>query len=46
MFGEVLVNLVEINKTLKKTNTLLEKIEENTRVPDLVEWAKSKHSES
>jgi len=32
--------LPEIRDELKKTNKLLEKIEENLRVPNLVEWAK------
>ena len=40
MFRIVEDKLDEVNKNLIKTNELLAKIEENLRVPNMVEWAK------
>tara|TARA_R110000796_G_scaffold234952_1_gene353881 strand:- start:5324 stop:5479 length:156 start_codon:yes stop_codon:yes gene_type:complete len=40
MFKIVEDKLDTINENLIKTNKLLEKIEENLRVPNMVEWAK------
>ena len=42
--GEGEERLEEIDKKLTKTNELLAKIEENLRVPNLVEWAKFRNS--
>ena len=39
MFKIVEDKLDTINKNLIKTNELLSKIEENLRVPNMVEWA-------
>jgi|TARA_R110000772_G_scaffold27465_2_gene69862 hypothetical protein len=39
MFKIVEDKLDTINENLIKTNQLLEKIEENLRVPNMVEWA-------
>ena len=44
VLGEVEDRLEEIDKKLTKTNELLAKIEENLRVPNLVEWAKFRNS--
>ena len=40
MFKIVEDKLDTINENLIKTNKLLEKIEENLRVPNMIEWAK------
>ena len=40
MFKIVEDKLDTINENLIKTNELLEKIEENLRVPNMIEWAK------
>jgi hypothetical protein len=40
MFKIVEDKLDTINENLIKTNELLSKIEENLRVPNMVEWAK------
>jgi hypothetical protein len=40
MFKIVEDKLDEVNENLIKTNELLAKIEENLRVPNMVEWAK------
>ena len=40
MFKIVEDKLDTINENLIKTNQLLEKIEENLRVPNMIEWAK------
>lgn len=42
MFRIVEDKLDEVNKNLIKTNELLAKIEENLRVPNMVEWAEIK----
>tara|TARA_B110000285_G_C14902623_1_gene504032 strand:- start:656 stop:811 length:156 start_codon:yes stop_codon:yes gene_type:complete len=39
MFKIVEDKLDTINENLIKTNQLLEKIEENLRVPNMIEWA-------
>ena len=39
MFKIVEDKLDEVNENLIKTNELLAKIEENLRVPNMVEWA-------
>tara|TARA_B110000263_G_scaffold177597_1_gene155338 strand:- start:139 stop:309 length:171 start_codon:yes stop_codon:yes gene_type:complete len=44
VLGEVEERLEEIDNKLSKTNELLAKIEENLRVPNLVEWAKFRNS--
>jgi len=44
VLGEVEERLEEIDKKLSKTNELLEQIEENLRVPNMVEWAKFRNS--
>jgi hypothetical protein len=36
--------LKETNTKLDKTNVLLEQIEENLRVPNMVEWARFRNS--
>jgi|TARA_R110000824_G_scaffold6766_8_gene31241 hypothetical protein len=41
---KVIELLNETNKKLTKTNELLAQIEENLRVPNLVEWAKFRNS--
>jgi hypothetical protein len=40
MFKIVEDKLDEVNENLIKTNELLAKIEENLRVPNMIEWAK------
>jgi len=44
MFKIIEDKLDEVNKNLIKTNLILEKIEENLRVPNMVEWAKYRKS--
>ena len=44
MFKIVEDKLDTINENLIKTNQLLEKIEENLRVPNMIEWAKFRKS--
>lgn len=44
MFQNILKELVNITNSLKTTNKLLAQIEENLRVPNLVEWAEYKKS--
>ena len=41
---KVIELLNETNRKLTKTNELLGQIEENLRVPNLVEWAKFRNS--
>jgi len=40
MFRIIEDKLDEVNENLIKTNELLAKIEENLRVPNMIEWAK------
>ena len=40
MFAEVERLLKEVNESVLNTNKILEKIEENLRVPDVITWAK------
>jgi hypothetical protein len=42
VLGEVEERLEQIDEKLSKTNELLAMIEENLRVPNMVEWAKFK----
>lgn len=44
VLGEVEERLEDIDKKLSKTNELLEQIEENLRVPNMIEWAKFRNS--
>lgn len=44
VLGEVEERLEKIDKKLTETNELLAKIEENLRVPNMVEWAKFRNS--
>jgi hypothetical protein len=44
VLGEVEERLEEIDNKLSKTNELLAQIEENLRVPNMVEWAKFRNS--
>ena len=44
VLGEVEERLEDIDKKLSKTNELLAQIEENLRVPNLVEWSKFRNS--
>ena len=44
MFKIVEDKLDTINENLIKTNKLLEQIEENLRVPNMVEWAEFRNS--
>ena len=44
MFQDILRELEKITKSLDTTNKLLSQIEENLRVPNMVEWAEYKKS--
>ena len=44
VLGEVEERLEKIEEKLSKTNELLTQIEENLRVPNMVEWAKFRSS--
>jgi len=44
MFQDILKELEKITGSLVTTNKLLAQIEENLRVPNMVEWAKYKKS--
>ena len=44
VLGEVEDRLEKIDEKLTETNELLAKIEENLRVPNMVEWAKFRNS--
>lgn len=44
VLGEVEERLEKIDEKLTETNKLLAKIEENLRVPNMVEWAKFRNS--
>ncbi len=43
MFTDISVLLEKINKNLIKSNKILGQIEENLRVPNLVEWMEYKN---
>lgn len=44
VLGEVEERLEKIDEKLTETNKLLAQIEENLRVPNMVEWAKFRNS--
>lgn len=44
MFQDLAELLTKINGNLEKSNKILEQIEENLRVPNMVEWAEYKKS--
>lgn len=44
VLGEVEDRLEKIDEKLTETNKLLAQIEENLRVPNMVEWAKFRNS--
>jgi len=44
MFQDILKELVKITESLQTTNKLLSQIEENLRVPNMVEWAEYRKS--
>jgi len=44
VLGEVEDRLEKIDEKLTETNKLLSQIEENLRVPNMVEWAKFRNS--
>lgn len=44
MFTDLAELLTKINNNLEKSNNILEKIEENLRVPNMVEWAEYRKS--